>query len=245
VKGLRPEFLQDAGPHSIALESQPGDRGWSGQTYPDHWWGDPFWEGLREASRYGGMLQGIDLKGPPDQAGTKGELGAILKKQQDVAELDRRRLEIEEEALGPPAYYRRMLMLDERRRPLTGAMLGRAVRWSFPVIMHYKHKYKRPRPTQLEPAIRPLVDCPNHAAYPSGHSTQAHLVALVIGAVADREDVQTALWKAGDRIAQNREYAGLHYESDSKAGEALAKALIGPFTETFGAEMKRATAAEW
>ena len=35
-----------------------------------------------------------------------------------------------------------------------------------------------------------------------------------------------------DRIARNRELAGLHYESDSKGGAELAKVLFGVLTNS-------------
>jgi len=34
----------------------------------------------------------------------------------------------------------------------------------------------RPRPSQLSPALMPPIAVPGHASYPSGHSTQSHLL---------------------------------------------------------------------
>jgi hypothetical protein len=69
---------------------------------------------------------------------------------------------------------------------------------------------------------------PGHASFPSGHSTQAHLMALCMGDVlatlpgAQQQVVTDDLWTLADRIARNREIAGLHYESDTQAGRAIA-----------------------
>jgi hypothetical protein len=101
--------------------------------------------------------------------------------------------------------------------------------------MYYKGKYERPRPSMVCPALLSAIDVPGHASFPSGHSTQAHLIALCMkdvlagkGAYAPILDDLTAL--AG-RIARNREIAGLHYKSDTEAGIKLAThihALLTP-----------------
>ena len=82
------------------------------------------------------------------------------------------------------------------------------------------------------PALAPPIPVPGHASYPSGHSTQAHLVAACVklalpaptGGTASPTTValSAALDVLADRIARNREIAGLHYPSDSGAGVELA-----------------------
>jgi hypothetical protein len=74
----------------------------------------------------------------------------------------------------------------------------------------------------------PPIEVPGHASYPSGHSTQAHLVALLLAEVLPGQllDRNGPLQELADRIARNREVLGLHYPSDSRAGEKLA---IGSF----------------
>ena len=92
--------------------------------------------------------------------------------------------------------------------------------------MYYKGKYKRPRPTMLCPALMPPFPVPGHASFPSGHSTQAHLMALCLADVLTGKGPATAmatdLPALADRIARNREIAGFHYPSDSDAGVSLA-----------------------
>ena len=46
------------------------------------------------------------------------------------------------------------------------------------VSMYYKGKYKRPRPSELCPALLPPIVVPGHASFPSGHATQARLMSL-------------------------------------------------------------------
>jgi membrane-associated phospholipid phosphatase len=71
---------------------------------------------------------------------------------------------------------------------------------------------------------------PGHASFPSGHSTQAHLMALcvndVFNTLPQQNTVLEDLWTLADRIARNREIAGLHYPSDSDAGRAIALATL-------------------
>ena len=106
--------------------------------------------------------------------------------------------------------------------------------------MHWKEVYNRARPTQVCPALFPPIAVPGHASYPSGHSTQAHLLALCLGdvfaALPAGQPSPAALIADLDvlarRITRNREIAGLHFPSDSKAGETLAKAIHGLLTVT-------------
>src|SRR6266436_4354682 len=112
-------------------------------------------------------------------------------------------------------------------------------------VMHYKRHFSRPRPSQYSPALLPSIDVPGHASYPSGHATEANLIALCLEKVmpaAVRTPAgppppplplpgRSPLQQMAQRIARNREVLGLHFPSDSKAGMLLAK-------ETFRILMK-------
>lgn len=219
-----------------------GPVGYKPGSYPDHWWSPDFWNDLRLAGRYAAINVTIlpKLPIPPSkEEEIRAELDHLLKLQ-DSDERQKRMPEILEEAIGPPAYYRRMLFLNDNRNPQVAALLARLIPWSRMFIMTFKHHWKRPRPMQLEPCLRPAIDCPHHAAFPSGHSTQSHLVALLMGAVTGRDDVREALWAAADRIAENREYAGVHYPSDSRCGVALAQAVFPLFEQENATAIQRA-----
>jgi hypothetical protein len=94
-------------------------------------------------------------------------------------------------------------------------------------VMYFKEKYRRVRPSQLCPALLPPLSIPGHASYPSGHSTQSHLISLCVQLALPSGSTATILGSAVDtlakRITRNRQIAGLHYQSDSDAGEELAK----------------------
>ena len=90
----------------------------------------------------------------------------------------------------------------------------------------------RPRPSFLCPDIEPLIDVPTHPSYPSGHSTQAYLVALALSDVLsyrtsalEWDKFDLGLRNLAKQIGENREWAGVHYQSDTIAGRNLAQNL--------------------
>jgi len=123
--------------------------------------------------------------------------------------------------------------------PATARMLIVADALTSLITMHYKAHFNRARPTQLVPGLLTPIQHGGHASFPSGHSTQAHVFAALLtkvippelGAAAattkdpDRNAIGKSLGALAARIARNREIAGLHYPSDSKAGVILAKAI--------------------
>jgi membrane-associated phospholipid phosphatase len=96
------------------------------------------------------------------------------------------------------------------------------------VAMHFKAVHNRPRPSHLCPALMPPIPVPGHASYPSGHATQANLMALFVTDAmppAIQAGVAFDLTALATRIGRNREIAGMHYASDSAAGVALAASI--------------------
>ncbi len=93
--------------------------------------------------------------------------------------------------------------------------------------MYFKRLYQRPRPSQLRPRLMPLTEVPAHASFPGGHATEAHLIALVLGELLpDDHGAQALLEALVHRIAVNREVLGVHYRSDSHAGEILTGCIL-------------------
>jgi hypothetical protein len=106
-------------------------------------------------------------------------------------------------------------------------------------VMHYKRHFNRPRPSQLSPSLMPPIAIPGHASYPSGHATEAYLMAYCLAHVMPPAvstlvtpkppptnpppiPDSSPLLRMAQRIARNREVLGLHYPSDSAAGKKLA-----------------------
>jgi len=136
-------------------------------------------------------------------------------------------------AMTPGSHYRTFRMLH------IASLMG-----SF-AALHYKHVFDRPRPSWEMPALMPPVPVPGHSSFPSGHSTQAHLMAMCMGLVFDRaipllrhkEALKETLNALARRVARNREIAGLHYRSDSEAGEILASHVLDRLNNLNSADM--------
>jgi len=112
-----------------------------------------------------------------------------------------------------------------------------------------KREYNRGRPRQcctqdLKPMFRHEALDPLHPAYPSGHSTQTHTIALLLGKLVPSK--QSALLLAAQEISRNREIAGLHYASDTAAGALLAKQLVDLLLASpFGSQLYKPATNEW
>ena len=87
-----------------------------------------------------------------------------------------------------------------------------------------KRKFDRVRPSFLEGQLKPPIDIPHHAAYPSGHATECWSLAFCL---ADKYPKRRdEYYSIADNIATNRERAGLHYKSDSNYGRLLARKIL-------------------
>jgi hypothetical protein len=171
----------------------------------------------------------IDLPKPPEGADLDKEL-------RQLAEIMNYRAGVALEAIaqcnGIIDYFRGILTFTSSTHPKTFGLAAIAIRVGEFQVMHYKAKYDRPRPSRLSPRLMPLIEVPGHASYPSGHSTQAHLVArcleevmpveVALPVAAPNGQEPGPLQCIADRIARNREVMGLHYPSDSRAGKILA-----------------------
>ncbi len=112
------------------------------------------------------------------------------------------------------------------------------------VVMSLKDSINAARPSQLCPAINPMIDPPRTASYPAGHALQAYLIsyclqrampnlpqsappgALAANTVASwKAAAHTGLFGLARRIADNRVVAGLHFEFDNIAGFELARRI--------------------
>jgi hypothetical protein len=97
------------------------------------------------------------------------------------------------------------------------------------LISEQKNKFNRPRPVQLAPYFgldftAYKSKTANTPSYPSGHTTQAYLMAYIY---ADKYPAHRKnLLKAAEECGTGRISVGLHYPSDHKAGIQLAKRLF-------------------
>lgn len=102
---------------------------------------------------------------------------------------------------------------------------------SFRPILYAKLRGNRVRAYQILPDLAPDFlhgkEFPMHPAFPSGHSTQAHLMMNAIDIVfANAKYDPVRGREMAKSIGQNREIAGLHYSSDTEAGRIMANVLV-------------------
>ncbi|MBS1983734.1 MAG: phosphatase PAP2 family protein [Bdellovibrionales bacterium] len=84
-----------------------------------------------------------------------------------------------------------------------------------------KEFWKRPRPYQENPAIKPCVKIEDSFAYPSGHAAIAKLYALILSDLyPERKDL---FLKRAAEIAESRVWGGVHHPTDIAAGKFLAE----------------------
>lgn len=136
------------------------------------------------------------------------------------------RIHLENDPSTGPAdlFVQEGLLADQAMMPATWALIDLVAgetRW---FILRDKWIHQRARPSQVDPALPTVISIPPHAAYPSGHSGEAHAAAFALS-LANPECADQYLAHAF-AVAHRREIAGVHYRSDTLAGIALAGTVI-------------------
>ena len=89
------------------------------------------------------------------------------------------------------------------------------------VVYYLKRHYDRVRPSYINTDIKPSVIIPLHAAYPSGHASQAYFIANYMSYInPSKTDFYQDI---ANQTATNREIAGVHYKSDTTFGKFIAE----------------------
>ena len=116
-------------------------------------------------------------------------------------------------------------------------LIDKLIKESAPVIMDIKEFFNRPRPKDL--AIKLGIKLPNveldsmkTPSYPSGHSTQAYLIAHILGDMYPK--YKDVFIKAANDISYSRNIARCHYRSDSKFGKLLGREMYNYLKENYG-----------
>jgi len=136
--------------------------------------------------------------------------------------------EIVDQGRGFIGYFMAAMSISPHSHPRTCRLLFTGSLIGAYVSLHFKGLHQRRRPPQRAPALLPPIEVPGHASYPSGHATQARLMARCIEAALPTtpDNIRGQLGDVIDtlaaRIARNREIAGLHFHSDTVAGWNLA-----------------------
>jgi hypothetical protein len=129
-----------------------------------------------------------------------------------------------------------VLNLRPERRRWTIELLTAALRLANYAEMRFKHALACRRPIEYSPQIQPMILTPGHGSLPSGHATEAFIVALVLwelsrGAVGMSTAWLEQLMRQAARVAINRTIAGVHFPVDSAAGQLLGLTLGAYFVQ--------------
>ena len=151
---------------------------------------------------------------------TLSELRNIKKKQKNIT--PERQLQIEHE-IYLDGIFDRFEATREEREQMTTLLQSE----NDPIIMNLKNKYDRVLPYKLDKTIQPSISPPQHPSYPSGHATQAYFIALLLS--EKRPEKGKLYMRTAENIAINREYAGVHYRSDTTYGREIAEKLYKYF----------------
>ena len=115
--------------------------------------------------------------------------------------------------------------------PLTAAFFKQVRQEARPVVLVAKEAWNRQRPYVYNPALHPAVEKPNNNSYPSGHSTDSALFAVLLTALLPEH---AADWQQQAALVRwSRLVGGAHYPSDVMSGKLLG--------ETIGREMLKST----
>ena len=210
-------------------------------VYPDSLWDPALIAGLaatefaREFDKWQNLdttaLIPSDLEWQSSETVIRQEIERLLALMAD--DRDRYLPEILAQADDAPIYWLQLLNLGAGEKPATNALISFAQRAGEIAALHFKKRYHRVRPSALCPGLLVPFGPPRHPAFPSGHALTAHLTTYLLREIprVDTEVGPELRWLA-DRVAKNRERAGLHYRSDSVAGQKLARAITTVLTTT-------------
>jgi hypothetical protein len=147
--------------------------------------------------------------------------------------------EILAQAVPQTAHWSSIVGMSPERHRYTWELLGIGLRLTMLLGMQFKFAFDVQRAVRRSAAIQPMIATPGHAAFPSGHATEACFVAellpLLIGDPAHpcaqnscnlrSDSISRQLGRLALRIAENRVVAGVHYPVDSIAGQTLGVML--------------------
>jgi hypothetical protein len=136
-----------------------------------------------------------------------------------------RLLEITSQTTPPFAFWSQILPLHPDRTPRTLELMQVALGLANHAVQRFKHALAVVRPHRVNMQVMPAILTPAHGSLPSGHATEAFTIAWTLSKLIGQPEVTNAQLALAHRIAENREYAGVHYEIDSVAGQVLGTVM--------------------
>ncbi len=226
-----PVFRTESDPYSklSGAPTKPLDEKMEALRYPDS---NPAWQdffkqyGTRKMAYLGDWDKHVVLPDYPanTSARTRAELDYILDLQSKRT--DQHLTDIKREVGNGIDSFG--WLLDEHfklsKMPATKRLLQNTMLDVLAIQLILKKKYLRARPSALDPRIKPAIEIPPYPAYPSGHSTQMHVLASIFREL--KPEGAKDFEREAFRVAWDREMAGFHFTSDTAAGQLLAHQLM-------------------
>lgn len=131
---------------------------------------------------------------------------------------------------------------NSERMPKTCVLLDGVERTSEVVVDAAKKYWHTRRPYLADPRVKLLVDSTTSDAYPSGHTSEARVLAEVLGLLFP--DKLPALRARAEDIARHRVEAGVHYPVDLDGGRLLAMLEVGALMSSSGFQADLSAARE-
>ena len=176
--------------------------------------------------------QRIMVAAPPSAAQTKAELQFI---KQEMTKLDEKKLaEIKYWNAGAPSYRWNQIVLglmfqkQEVLLRMPASWMNLAIYDATILAWKEKVKYKRKRPNELDPSVKPFITAPLTFSYPCEHSVTAAAAAYML--VYFFPEKTDSIMQMAHAASQSRVNAGVQFQSDVdagwKLGEQVAKEII-------------------
>ena len=176
--------------------------------------------------------QKIMSAAPPPDAQTKAELQFI---KQELTKLDEIKLtEIKYWNAGAPSYRWNQIVLglmyqkQEVLLRMPASWMNIAIYDATILAWKEKAKYKRKRPNELDPSVKPVINAPLTYSYPCEHSVTAAAAAYMLAYFFPEK--KDSIMQMAHAASQSRVNAGVQFQSDVdagwKLGEQVAKEII-------------------
>jgi membrane-associated phospholipid phosphatase len=160
----------------------------------------------------------------PDRKDARNEITRELDELVDLMRDDRMRYleELAVQSSHATPYFVHLMKFDPAEKPWTMELMNCASSIGNLVKMQYKSHYKRVRPSTLCPALTPPWGPARHPSFPSGHSTVAHLTALMLLSVPGIAQ-QFGIYDKDEKFGRQPELADFEPWNPRPPGEPNAK----------------------